>query len=223
LLNAEDYKTAYVSDILILTVRKGPARNFEVFKTIESDEQLIILDEQESFSKVKLKNGDIGWVQTQYLTFDTPDYIIIRRLEKKLEQMKKKNYQLINTMESSNKKNIQKQAEFLKDKQKLESILSKSALEKNDYQNKFLTINEKYNDLLEKSKNVVSVNKENEKIKNKNKEFLEKIESLEFKNKTLFKVGMIKWFLTGAGVIFLGWIIGRTVSYRGSRETGLLG
>ncbi len=222
-LNAEEFKTAYVSDVLILTVRKGPSRNFEIFKTIESNERLLILDENESFSKVKLTNGDIGWVQTQYLTFDIPDPITIRRLTRKLEKLQIKHDQLKNSVESSSQKYNQKQTDFQNTKKDLESVLSKSILEKNNYKNKYIEIDKKYNNLLEKSKNVISIDIENKKIKTLNKEFSEKIESLELENRSLLKVGMIKWFLSGAGVIFLGWIIGRTVSFRGSRRDGLLG
>ncbi|MCP3954809.1 MAG: TIGR04211 family SH3 domain-containing protein, partial [Desulfobacterales bacterium] len=212
----------YVSDLLILTVRKGPSRNFEVFKTIESNEQLQIMEEKESFSKVKLKNGDVGWVQTQYLTFDIPDPVIIRRLNRKLKKLEIKNNQLLNKIETSDKKLIQKQTSFQQNKKDLELVLSKSVIEKNNYKDKYLEIDKKYNDLREKSKNVVLIDTENKKIKKLNKEYSEKIENLELDNKSLLKVGMIKWFLSGAGVIFLGWIIGRTVSSKGSRRSGLL-
>ncbi len=221
--NASEYKTAYVSDLLILTVRKGPSRNFEVFKTIESNEQLQIMKEKESFSKVKLKNGDVGWVQTQYLTFDIPDPVIIRRLNRKLKKLEIRNNQLLNKIETSDEKLIQKQTSFQQNKKDLELVLSKSVIEKNNYKDKYLEIDKKYNDLRKKSKNVVLIDTENKKIKKLNKEYSEKIENLELNNKTLLKVGMIKWFLSGAGVIFLGWIIGRTVSSKGSRRSGLLG
>ena len=222
LINAQEFKTAYVSDILILTVRKGPARNFEVFKTIESDEQLLIIEEKNGFSKIKLNNGDIGWVQSQYLTFETPDPIIITRLNSELGKLKIKNNQQLKTIESLKQKINQKQIKFQKEKKELESILSQTMTDKKDYINKYSMIDKKHNELLEKSKHVVSINKENEKLKQVNKEFSEKLEALESNNKTLLKVGMIKWFLAGAGVIFLGWIIGRTVSVRGSRRNGLL-
>jgi len=220
--NAEEFKTAYVSDVLILTVRNGPARTSEVFKTIESGEQLLILEEKDGLSKIKLNNGDIGWVQTQYLTYDIPDHIIIKRLNIKLEKLAATKDKLLKTLESSNEKYDEKQNQLLKEKKDMELVLSKSVVESNNYKDKYLTVNNQYNDLLEKSKDVVFITKENTKLKKINKEFSEKIESLELNQKTLLKVGMIKWFLSGAGVIFLGWIIGRTVSYRGSRRSGLL-
>ncbi len=222
LTNAQDFKTAYVSDILILTVRTGPARNFEVFKTIQSDEQLLILEEKNGFSKIKLSNGDTGWVQSQYLSFETPDPIIISRLNIELNKLKIKNRQQLKTIESLHQKSRQKQIKFQNEKNAFDSTLSQTITDKKDFINKYSNIDKKYNELLEKSKHVVKTSKENEKLKQLNKELITKLEGLGLKNKTLLKVGMIKWFLAGAGVIFLGWIIGRSVSTRGSRRSGLL-
>ena len=146
-INAQEIKTAYVSDILILTVRKGPARNFEVFKTIESDEKLLILEEKNGFSKIKLNNGDIGWVQSQYLTFETPDPIIITRLNSELGKLKIKNNQQLKTIESLKQKINQKQIKFQKEKKELESILSQTMTDKKDYINKYSMIDKQHNDI----------------------------------------------------------------------------
>ncbi|MCD4742606.1 MAG: hypothetical protein K8R67_09060, partial [Desulfobacteraceae bacterium] len=111
---------------------------------------------------------------------------------------------------------------FQKEKKELISHLAKSVGEKKDYIDKHSIINKNYNDLMEKSKKVILIINENKKLKKINKELSERLEDIEFKNKTLLKVGMIKWFLAGAGVLFLGWIIGRIVSSKGSRQNRLL-
>jgi SH3 domain protein len=220
--HGQENKIAYVSDILILTVRTGPARSYEVFQTIESDEKLLILEEQNGFSKVKLNNNAIGWVQSQYLSFETPDPIIISRLNRELDKLKAKNKKQLKTIDSFKQTISQKELEFQGQKKDLESLLSKTTSEKNDYITKYSTIDKKHNELLTKSKQVVMISTENEKLKKTNKELDEKLKLLDSKNKNLLKVGMIKWFLAGAGVIFLGWIIGRTVSSRKSRYSSLL-
>ena len=221
-INAQEQKIAYVSDVLILTVRKGPAQSFEIFKTIESDEKLLILEEKGNYSKVKFENSDIGWVQTQYLTFETPDKIIISRLNKKISRLVAKNNDQLTKIELLNNKSNKNQIRLENQKKDLEITLSESVAEKDDYINKYSTINKKYNTLLEKSKNVILTSNENKKLTQLNKELIEKLDNLESKNKTLFKVSMIKWFLAGAGVIFLGWLIGRSISSKGSRNNGLL-
>ena len=54
--------------------------------------------------------------------------------------------------------------------------------------------------------------KKNKMYQEKNSIFSKEIELLKEKNKDLFKTDMIKWFLTGVGVLLLGWIIGQSVS-----------
>ena len=110
-INAGELKIAYVSDILILTVRTGSGNTFEVFKTIESNEQLLILEEKNNYSKIRLSNGDIGWVQSQYLTFKTPDNIVVAKLNKKIQNLNiKNNLQMKNiemlTQKSKNNRTI---------------------------------------------------------------------------------------------------------------------
>ena len=222
LIFAQENRTAYVSNVLILTVRKGPASHFEVFRTIESGEALILLEEKESFSKVKLANGDIGWVQSQYLTFETPDRIIIARLNKKINKLNTKNKKQLEQIELLNKKKDLTDKKFQKEKNELISNLAKSVDEKKDYIDKYSMINKNYNDLMEKSKKVILIVNENKRFKKINKELSERLEDIEFKNKSLLKVSMIKWFLAGAGVLFLGWVIGRIVSSKGSRRNRLL-
>ncbi|MCK5100663.1 MAG: TIGR04211 family SH3 domain-containing protein [Desulfobacteraceae bacterium] len=54
--------------------------------------------------------------------------------------------------------------------------------------------------------------KKNKMYQEKNSIFSKEIELLKKKNEVLFKTDMIKWFLTGVGVLLLGWIIGQSVS-----------
>ncbi len=223
ILYAEKNKIAYVSDVLILTVREGPSRTSKVFKTIESNERVEILREKDSFSEVKLKNGITGWVKTQYLTFKTPDPVIIRILNRKIEKLNIRNNQLKEQITKLKGNLDEKLSRLTLEKNKTTDVLNQITTQLNDYKNKYVTVNKKYNDLLEQSNNVVLISKENEKLKAVNKECIEKIDSLELKNRSILKIGMIKWFLSGAGVIFLGWIIGRTVSPRSSRRSRLLG
>lgn len=221
-LSAQEPKKAYVSDILILAVRTGPARNFEVVKTIESNAPLFILEEQGGFAKIKLANGDIGWVQAQYLTYDTPDPIIIKRLNRDLGKFKNQNNKQLKSIETLTQKNSHDLITLKNEKKELERILSETLKEKSDFVNKYTLIDKKHKELLESSKNIVATRNENEKLKKSNMELSGKVDELQSKNKTMLKIGMIKWFLAGAGVIFLGWLIGRSVSLKGSRRSGLL-
>jgi len=63
----------------------------------------------------------------------------------------------------------------------------------------------------------------NKDLEKKNTQLSLKTEQLENQSETLFKTGMIKWFLAGFGVILFGWILGQTVSGRNRRRSSLLG
>jgi SH3 domain protein len=45
---------------------------------------------------------------------------------------------------------------------------------------------------------------------------------LKKENKNLFKTSMIKWFLSGVGVLLLGWIIGQGISSRKRKSSSSL-
>ncbi len=219
---SQEPKKAYVSDILILTVRRGPGRNFEIFKTIESNEKVLILEDKDNYSKIQLKNGETGWVQSQYLTFKTPDNFINAILNKKIKKLELKNNQQLKKINTLKINFLEQKKKFEKEKIDLKLALSKLLSEKEDYIKKYTDIKTKYNELINKSNKVVQITKENETLKKFNKKISADLKDLKYKNKTLLKVGMIKWFLAGAGILLMGWIIGHSVSIRGSRRSGLL-
>ncbi|MEN8212172.1 MAG: TIGR04211 family SH3 domain-containing protein [Thermodesulfobacteriota bacterium] len=64
--------------------------------------------------------------------------------------------------------------------------------------------------------------KENKMLKEQTQTLSEELATIKGKNKSLFKTSMIKWFLTGAGVLLLGWIIGQSVSSKKQRSSSFL-
>ena len=80
----------------------------------------------------------------------------------------------------------------------------------------------KFNSLVAQSGNIQETIKTNKSLVENNKTLEQKLSALEKKNSTLFKTGMIYWFLAGAGVLLFGWIIGHNVSLRRRRSSSLL-
>lgn len=79
----------YVTDRLILTFRQGPGPSYPVLKTLESDTRMTLLDEQGGYYKVRLSSGDTGWVDQQFVTFDTPRSEIIEKITAEQTALKK--------------------------------------------------------------------------------------------------------------------------------------
>jgi len=68
--------------------------------------------------------------------------------------------------------------------------------------------------------NIQNIVKENQINQKKIMELSKELESLK-KNNDPLKTGMIKWFLSGVGVLLMGWIVGRSVSSRKQKSKSL--
>ncbi|WP_299982352.1 TIGR04211 family SH3 domain-containing protein [Desulfobacula sp.] len=77
--------------------------------------------------------------------------------------------------------------------------------------------------LIEQSKNIQKIVKENKVLQEKNSTLSRELEILKKNNKGFLKIDMIKWFLAGVGVLLLGWIIGHNISSKKRRSGSLLG
>lgn len=82
-------RIGYVTDMLVLTFRQGPGPSYPVIKTLESNTRLTLLDEQDGYYKARLSSGDTGWVDRQFVTFDTPKTEMIEKMEEEHAALKK--------------------------------------------------------------------------------------------------------------------------------------
>jgi SH3 domain protein len=215
-------KTGYVSDMLLLTFRQGPGNSYAVIKTLISNTPVVILEEKDGFYKVELTSNEIGWVDKKFIIFTTPKTLIIN-------QLKTENAKLTDQIENlqSNKDTFQDKISSIKQdyaqtKAQLETSLKTAMDEQKKTTNLLSESQNRYNTLAEQSKNIQNVIKENRKLKEQNQILSDELAIFKEKNSTLFKTGMIKWFLTGAGVLLLGWIIGHSVSSRRQQTSSLL-
>ena len=84
-------ETMYVSDQLLITLRRGESTEHKILKTLKTGAPLEILEREEGdeYVKVRLQSGEEGYVLSQYLTSDTPKLIVISRLKKKVQEIQK--------------------------------------------------------------------------------------------------------------------------------------
>ena len=74
-----------------------------------------------------------------------------------------------------------------------------------------------YQVLQNDAKEVIAITKERDQLRKINNELSATIATLDEEVGELTKTGVIKWFLAGAGVLFLGWIIGKVSGNRRRR------
>lgn len=132
-------ETGYVSDMLILSLKDGPGRQFNTIKTLRSNTPLEIIETTDRFLKVQTGEGDVGWVESQYITKELPKVLIIEQLNKRIAQLEGKNPDgetgqiQVAENQNYNKTNeltINKEAEYLNTIKSLEAALN-TQLEKN--------------------------------------------------------------------------------------------
>ncbi len=215
-------KSGYVSDTLLLTLREGPGNSFSIIKTLKSNTPLIILEEQAGYYKVQLEDDATGWVEKQYIMFDVPKSMKIDQLVNKIKTLEV-SLSKVQMLNSSLKELVNSQkAEYVKKLETLEASLKSEMDEKTRIAGLLSESQKKFNSLVAQSGNIQETIKTNKSLVENNKTLEQKLSALEKKNSTLFKTGMIYWFLAGAGVLLFGWIIGHNVSLRRRRSSSLL-
>ena len=216
-------RTGYVSDTLILTFRQGPGTSFSVLKTLRSNTPLTILEEDKGYFKVALASGDAGWVDKQFVVFETPKPQIIEQLNREKTALETR----VGTLSSSLDQLKARLATEKSDQGEKAVALETSRKEVLDKNAALLTqlkeSQANYSTLQAQSENVIEVVEKNEALEKKNITLSNRLAQLEKETSHMFRTGMIKWFLAGVGVLLLGWIIGQSVSSKKRRSSSLLG
>ncbi len=215
-------KTGYVSDMLLLTFRQGPGNSYAVTKTLQSNTPVSILEEKNGFYKVELQSREIGWVDKKFIIFELPKTFVINQLKKENELLENKLLQLDTSTQTFKDKISTRENESSQKIQSLEASLKAAMDEKVSMGNSLSETQEKYNTLIKQSKSIQKIVKENKTFQEENSTLSKELEITKAKNKDLLKTGMIKWFLSGVGVLLLGWIIGQTVSSKKRKSSSLL-
>ncbi|MCK5835964.1 MAG: TIGR04211 family SH3 domain-containing protein [Desulfobacula sp.] len=216
-------QTGYVSDMLILTVRQGPGASFPVLQTLKSNTAVTILEEDKGYYKIELSTDETGWVDKQFIKFETPKTIRIEELTRQKDELETR---LKTIFESNDQLNAQVTAQGSEQDKKSATLEAghKEAVHKIKLlEDRLKETQNKYTTLKKQSNNIHEIVKKNKILEEKNKQLSTKIEQLENETIRLFRTGMIKWFLAGVGVLLLGWLIGQSISSNKKRSSFLMG
>jgi SH3 domain protein len=196
-------ETWYVSESFEITMRTGPGAERKIIALIKSGTKVEILESSEKWTKIHYKNRE-GWVLTRYLSSDKPCAITLSSLKQNHAKLNKEKVNL-----------SQKNAELKIENQRLQRALT-------THQNNLDKVSNEYEKLKQESADFIKLKQAYEQT---SKEFAitkGKTEKIEIKNQQLQKSQNIKWFMVGAGVLILGFIIGFS-SRRHRRQASWLG
>jgi len=197
--------TRYVSDMLILTLREGQGSHYKAIRTLKTGTPIEVLEESARYLRVRTQEGEEGWVEKQYISSEQPKAVIIaglnneaNRLKARVEELQKDQATLLDQLNAAKRSHTVK----VKETSRLNTELTQ--------------ITEKYNTLLDQSKNVAELIKENDRLYGENDRLQAandrlnmEAEHLRQEIARLRRREMIWLFLAGAGVFFVGLIVGK--------------
>ena len=193
----------YVTDQLKLTVRTDPSRNSTVVTVLGSGSEVEVVAFNDEWSRVMLSDDKEGWVLKRYLTIRETAGRKLKRLQG-----------LHKTLTLQN-------ADLLKENKALKKDVTRQKTDLEQTTQKLQEIDSAYNDLKSESSQFLKLKATHTKTVKELNEQSETVAILKAKVDKLESRQTIRWFLTGAGVLVLGFVIGFSTR-RQRRKTSLL-
>ncbi len=196
-------ETMYVNDVIKITFRTGPGIGHKVIQEIASGQKVEVLREEGGWTQVRLPDGKTGWVLNRFLTRQTPNEVELSLLKEKQAELLDQVTELSGENDSLNEQNQALQGEVAAQKEQLAEI-SRS-----------------HEALKEDCADFLRVRAAHEKAEAEARRLREKAAALEEELGTLKNGRSVRWFLSGAGVILVGFLLGRSAR-RQRRRTSYL-
>lgn len=184
-------KTQYVSDSLVITVRTGQGKQFQIIKTLESGTHVKVLETTDTgYTLIETADGVEGWVRTQYLAEEPVAAEKLEHSEAKLLKTRtalKALKEKFSTLSKEHKVLSQTQASLSTNEKQLVTELAR---------------------LNQVAKKPILLDKQNRELQQKNITLEKDLQRLNQENHSLNDRSQREWFIAGALVLFGGIILG---------------
>ena len=187
-------ETKYVGDLREITFRTGPGNDHKIIAMLKSGQTVEVIQEEEEWTKVRLPSETEGWVLNQYITSSPPSSLLLKGLKEKNKVLMIQNVSLLEEKMKIQAQSEKLAAEFEIHKQTCSELQKDYEILKKEYSGKT-------------GEKLAKQTKQIEKLE-------EEITNIQFSHN-------IKWFLSGAGVLILGFWIGFSAK-RQRRRSSLL-
>ncbi len=183
----ESWASKYVTDKIDIVLKSGPGKNYKTLGTLTSGTPVEVKKEQNGWYLITILEGEHkgleGWIPKRHVVDEPPKIQDITQLTEENKSLRGKITQY--ESEISNLKNkISSLEKELEESYKRYKTLEDASLEYANLKNHHLSLQQDIEALKMEKKKLLD---ENQRIKNSEK---------------------IRWFLTGAGVLLCGWLIG---------------
>lgn len=187
----------YVSDTsLEANLRSGAGTDHRVIAMLKSGTPADFLKEENGWVEVRLEDGKTGWILKRYLSEKPPWRLTAERLAKKNEAL---------------------EAALEKEKEGHTSISAEHGQLREEMRAKttaLAMLQEKYDELRRDSAKYLELKKTHESLIDESKQDKAKLETLKDDNVELKFSRNVRWFLSGAGVLAFGLLVGMSMGGR---------
>ncbi len=201
--------TRFVSDQLIITLRDAAGEGASTLGTLRTDTPVEVLAEEGDYLRVRVADGAEGYVLKRYITAEVPKSEALNRLKKERDKLaadlKDREAKLSEATARLKELQGEKVSVSGESQQELERLRKALASAEQAAQ----AAQARYSDLEAKSKNVVALAADRDRLQAENEGLADEVALLRTQTEDLLISGVIKWFLAGAGVLFFGWVLGK--------------
>jgi len=196
-------ETLYISDFLRITMRTGPGIDHKIIEMIKSGQTVTVLEQGPEWTKIQLPTGKEGWVLNRFLTPKPPSGLLLKKLEEKHSELSLQATTLIDENERLRNENQKLDAELKSSRSNLKKVTDSYQILKSGSA-EYLDLKSIY------EKMAAQLDQQKKRAQNVEKE----LERIQFHKN-------IRWFLSGASVLIIGFLIGFS-SRRQRRRPSLL-
>ena len=183
-------QTVYVTDEFEITMRTGPSIENKIIAMLSTGTELQVIEEKGDWILVKDPTDREGWIFKRYASDEIPKKIILEQLRDKFQEASKH-------LETETERALT----FERENKELRSALNAS--------NKNLEkIKKDYNSLIVESKDFLDLKKEHTLNLASLGEATSELTKLKKENEDLRLSTNVIWFLSGAVVVVVSWVVG---------------
>jgi len=191
--SAAAQETLFVTDQLRITVRSGPSTGNKVTAMAETGDKMTLLGSKpDGWSLVRLPDGKEGWALTRFLQKERPAKLRLAELD------------------PTNKDQARRLEQMHEENQSLSKNLSETEA-------KLAELQTRYEKLSADASDVMTLKARHQKLQAQFDAQSKQNTELVVENKSLKFSSNLKWFLAGAGVLIVGWLMGLALHRRKKR------
>jgi SH3 domain protein len=196
--------TVYISDQLTVPLRRGPSNSHKILHAgLPSGTALEVLSEDAAagFTQVRTANGTEGWVPTQYLATEPAARDRLAAANRRVEALEQQLKTLRDTYQETRGARTQSEGrvtDLSKQTEKLQAELA---------------------EVRRISATSIANYEENKQLKASNEALQKQVTELTSRVRELDRNVVLKWLLTGGGLVLLGLMLGAWIKSRPKRSS----